>query len=586
MALSPALYMREGDPYVNWKVLNSGSYFLSGQMGGAFESTALLPTLGRTSDAEVDQLLEREDRITNLVYMGMGEPVHNLENLLTALDICMDDHALNLSHRRITVSTVGLLPKMVELARRSPVNLAISLNASTEEHRRSIMPITRKYSMASLLDACREMDLPTGKRIAFEYVLFEGENDSLEDAERVLELLKGGGMTAGEIADRFPVSKPTMSGHFAKLKEAGLIDGVRFGLQFGSIRFNALIAFTDIGALTARPGWEGQDRDLGGQDDTITWSLRLTSAPRTAEERAKRRVLLNERRRVAIDWGIFASFTEQVLTARNQPAANLSGSCTPYAQTANGTLSLPWNCWQLTPRDLFIARPSVWTRFEWRPDFRSTLKLELEFSAFIGDATTLQGDPDLGDTSKDFLGFAGALEFSFSRNRWRVGLDAGFATGDDGRYLGYLDGQNIVDPDDANYLANDNVRLNSQVTSFWFHRDYRLDLILFRQVLGGVTNAIYVKPYASFHLLKNSNIALSARLDILYAAAARPSGTPGKGHHYGVEFDASLRLELAKGLGIDLTAGVLVPMDALRDPDTLATPNPAYAIRGLFTWRY
>ena len=390
----------------------------------------------------------------------------------------------------------------------------------------------------------------------------------------------------GRMADSFGLGIVRNAGSCADCDFGTILDGVRFGLQFGSIRFNALIAFTDIGALTARPGWEGQDRDLGGQDDTITWSLRLTSAPRTAEERAKRRVLLNERRRVAIDWGIFASFTEQVLTARNQPAANLSGSCTPYAQTANGTLSLPWNCWQLTPRDLFIARPSVWTRFEWRPDFRSTLKLELEFSAFIGDATTLQGDPDLGDTSKDFLGFAGALEFSFSRNRWRVGLDAGFATGDDGRYLGYLDGQNIVDPDDANYLANDNVRLNSQVTSFWFHRDYRLDLILFRQVLGGVTNAIYVKPYASFHLLKNSNIALSARLDILYAAAARPSGTPGKGHHYGVEFDASLRLELAKGLGIDLTAGVLVPMDALRDPDTLATPNPAYAIRGLFTWRY
>ena len=140
---------------------------------------------------QVDQLLAREDRITNLVYMGMGEPVHNLENLLTALDICMDDHALNLSHRRITVSTVGLLPKFVEFAKRSPVNLAISLNASTEEHRREIMPISRKYSMAQLLDACREMELPTGKRLAFEYVLFEGDNDSLEDAQRVLELLEG-----------------------------------------------------------------------------------------------------------------------------------------------------------------------------------------------------------------------------------------------------------------------------------------------------------------------------------------------------------------------------------------------------------
>lgn len=140
---------------------------------------------------QIDQLLAREDRITNLVYMGMGEPVHNLDNLCVALDICMDDDALNLSHRRITVSTVGLIPKFVELAKRSPVNLAVSLNASTEEHRRQIMPITKKYSIEALLDACREMSMPTGKRIAFEYVLFEGQNDSMEDAQRVLEMLVG-----------------------------------------------------------------------------------------------------------------------------------------------------------------------------------------------------------------------------------------------------------------------------------------------------------------------------------------------------------------------------------------------------------
>lgn len=140
---------------------------------------------------QIDQLLDRSDRITNLVYMGMGEPVHNLDNLCTALDICMDDHALNLSHRRITVSTVGLVPRFVELAKRSPVNLAVSLNASTEEHRQSIMPISRKYPIEVLLEACRDLDLPSGKRIAFEYVLFEGKNDSIDDAARVLELLRG-----------------------------------------------------------------------------------------------------------------------------------------------------------------------------------------------------------------------------------------------------------------------------------------------------------------------------------------------------------------------------------------------------------
>jgi 23S rRNA (adenine2503-C2)-methyltransferase len=130
-------------------------------------------------------------RITNLVLMGMGEPLHNLPNLIPALRICLDDHGLGFSHRRVTVSTVGLVPKLAELAAALPVNLAVSLNATTEEQRRAIMPITRKHSMAELLDACRTFPLPSGKRITFEYVMFAGFNDALEDAARLLELLRG-----------------------------------------------------------------------------------------------------------------------------------------------------------------------------------------------------------------------------------------------------------------------------------------------------------------------------------------------------------------------------------------------------------
>lgn len=130
-------------------------------------------------------------RITNLVLMGMGEPLHNLDNLTTALSSCLHDHGLNFSHRRVTVSTVGLVPKLAELAARLPVNLAVSLNATTEEQRRQIMPVTKKWSMASLLDACRAFPLPNGKRITFEYVMFQGFNDSLDDAARLLTLLAG-----------------------------------------------------------------------------------------------------------------------------------------------------------------------------------------------------------------------------------------------------------------------------------------------------------------------------------------------------------------------------------------------------------
>ncbi|MGC6494405.1 MAG: 23S rRNA (adenine(2503)-C(2))-methyltransferase RlmN [Myxococcota bacterium] len=139
---------------------------------------------------QVGQQLPDGTRITNLVLMGMGEPLHNLGNLCDALEICLDDHALNFSHRKITVSTVGLVPKMAELAARLPVNLAVSLNASTEEQRRQIMPITRKWSVEELMQACRDFPLPSGKRITFEYVMFGGINDTLEDADRVLKMLE------------------------------------------------------------------------------------------------------------------------------------------------------------------------------------------------------------------------------------------------------------------------------------------------------------------------------------------------------------------------------------------------------------
>lgn len=140
---------------------------------------------------QVGRQLGEGKRITNLVLMGMGEPLHNLDNLTSALEVCLDDCALNFSHRRVTVSTVGLVPKMAELAARLPVNLAVSFNATTEEQRREIMPITRKYSLEQLLEACRTFPLPTGKRITFEYVMLGGFNDSLEDAERLFALLEG-----------------------------------------------------------------------------------------------------------------------------------------------------------------------------------------------------------------------------------------------------------------------------------------------------------------------------------------------------------------------------------------------------------
>jgi 23S rRNA (adenine2503-C2)-methyltransferase len=134
-------------------------------------------------------LLEPGSRL-NIVMMGMGEPLLNLPNVVKATRILVDPRGVGLSEKRITLSTAGIVPKIEELGR-EPVRpkLAVSLNASTEEMRQELMPITRKYHLKDLLDACRAFPLRTWEKLTFEYVLLRGVNDTDADARRVVKLL-------------------------------------------------------------------------------------------------------------------------------------------------------------------------------------------------------------------------------------------------------------------------------------------------------------------------------------------------------------------------------------------------------------
>jgi 23S rRNA (adenine2503-C2)-methyltransferase len=131
-------------------------------------------------------------RPTNLVFMGMGEPLHNLENVVRALSLLEHPWGAGFSPRRLTVSTAGLVPGIQKLGALSPApNLAISLNATTDEVRSRLMPINKRYPIAALLDAARHFPLSHGRRVTFEYVLLAGVNDSDADADRLPRLLRG-----------------------------------------------------------------------------------------------------------------------------------------------------------------------------------------------------------------------------------------------------------------------------------------------------------------------------------------------------------------------------------------------------------
>ena len=135
------------------------------------------------------------DRVTNLVFMGMGEPLHNYKNVLRALEILTDPMGADFSRRRITVSTAGLVPGIEKLAAETRtalrVNLAVSLNATTDPIRDVLMPINKKWNIARLLEAVRAFPLEKRRRVTFEYVLLDGVNDSDADAERLPKLLRG-----------------------------------------------------------------------------------------------------------------------------------------------------------------------------------------------------------------------------------------------------------------------------------------------------------------------------------------------------------------------------------------------------------
>ena len=143
----------------------------------------------------LDQILSvsrliKPKKITNIVLMGMGEPMANFEEVVDALKRIIS--FTGISKRKITLSTAGLAPKILELPKMAPdINLAISLNATTDTVRDRIMPINRKYPIRSLIDACRRYPLKPRRMITFEYVLISGINDSAEDARRLVRLLKG-----------------------------------------------------------------------------------------------------------------------------------------------------------------------------------------------------------------------------------------------------------------------------------------------------------------------------------------------------------------------------------------------------------
>ena len=183
------------------KYHHGNSVCISSQVGCRMGCRFCASTIGGlvrnlTASEMLDQIYrisrDTNERVSNVVIMGSGEPMDNYDNVIKFIELLNSERGLNISQRNITVSTCGIVPKIKELADlKLQITLAISLHAPNDELRKTMMPIANKYSIAEIMDACRYYLDKTGRRISFEYSLVKGVNDTKECANELIELVKG-----------------------------------------------------------------------------------------------------------------------------------------------------------------------------------------------------------------------------------------------------------------------------------------------------------------------------------------------------------------------------------------------------------
>ncbi|MEZ4428228.1 MAG: TIGR04551 family protein [Nannocystaceae bacterium] len=239
----------------------------------------------------------------------------------------------------------------------------------------------------------------------------------------------------------------------------------------------------------------------------------------------------------------------------------------------------------LVPRRAILVTPDLWMRVMWR-----TLRIELEVAGVFGvmrmrnlnqspsaDGVVLEdlGLDDLENRTISQLGYALEFKYGFFKDRFHIGLDHGFATGDD-----Y--GPSDLNPQNplvagTNPLVTDTTSVNT-ITNFRFNPAYSQDLLLFRELMGTVSNAAYFRPWAAFYFFQNN---FSARLDLQYAFAEKPTSTIGNGLHYGIEIDAALRYhDTREPIFFNIQYGVMFPLNAFNRTSDLyeASSDPQVVI--------
>ncbi len=320
-------------------------------------------------------------------------------------------------------------------------------------------------------------------------------------------------------------------------------DRVMLALQFYGIYFVGGYDIVSSGPTHKQPFQPfGQAYDLTETDDVSQGFMGIFQRPLNPVEVDARADLLNKDRKWGIDWGVYAVFRKQTLDVNQTTLTAIDdGSFAP--DTA-----------ELIERNAWAIIPDAWLRLEHRPTYSQKIRLELEAAMIVAgiDNVSYNGLEGTGGP-REVLSWAVAFEGDYTLNGLNISLHAGAASGDSAKCLAVNDCSNFEQDGE----------FNTEITNFRFDRNYTVDMIMFREVMGTITNAWYARPAVSYDLFGESDEeALGAELAIILGGALEKSAYPGNSSFLGTEIDVRLYYEQTKKFLADLAFGVYIPGSA------------------------
>lgn len=283
-----------------------------------------------------------------------------------------------------------------------------------------------------------------------------------------------------------------------------------------------------------------QAYDIEQEDDVYQAELAIYSRPESHFDLLARRKALFSGHPV-IDWGLYVTWRQQSMASRVTAGAVPADDYT-----------VDYASWELVDRSAWLLTPDLWLRLDWRPDPKTRIYAALEGVAVIGKVGNATGT--LPATSIDVMQWGAALETNITLGLVSFGLDLGAASGDSAdRWESYM---GLGTP-----WGSDN-----KLSSFSFNRNYTVDMLLFREVLGGVSNSVYFRPHFDFDVIPTEEDAFGGMLSGLYAMALEPDAYPGNSRNLGLEFDAHIFYEQTSRFLATAGFGALFPFAALDRP--------------------